>query len=184
MRIVHSIGRASSWRRGIALVTTAGTMTVSGCSSISFYGEPCGPEFRRVESVADVRGASTTVLVSVSVSIGEIRDDSVTGALVFEATANGNSTGEPLKGHLTRAALLDAGGAVVHELPTGVGLGNVVVFADNIPIRDASARAALGERLLNGSLTLLLQTDLPDMPELRTALPRARDSGFQRARCV
>ncbi|MDB4886059.1 MAG: hypothetical protein JWN79_1497 [Gemmatimonadetes bacterium] len=168
----------------IGVVAFAGLATLSGCSPITFDGEPCGPEFRSVQATADVRGSTTTVLVSVSVTIGEIRGDSVPGALLFMATANGSSTGEPLKGHVSHAALLDAGGAALHELPTRVGYGNVVVIPDDIPIRDASTVAALRDRLLNGSLILLLRTDLPDMPELRTPLPRARDSGFQRARCV
>jgi hypothetical protein len=168
----------------IGIVAFAGLATLSGCSSITFDGEPCGPEFRSAEATADVRGSTATVLVSVSVTVGEIRGDSVPGALLFMATANGSAAGEPLKGHVTRAALLDASGAVLHELPTRVGYGKVVVVPDNIPIRDASTVAALRERLLNGSLILLLQTDLSATPELRTPLPRGRDSGFQRARCL
>lgn len=181
MRIPRSIARCTR-RRALALVViVAGSLP--GCTPFTYGGVPCGPEYRDTRVATDVRGSTATVLVSVNVALDEVRDDSVPGSLIFVAFANGTTTGEPLKGHVTRAALLDASGAVVQELPISAGGGNVVVSALPVVVREAARVEALRQHLLNGTLVLLLQTDRPDTPELRTPLPRAIETGFQRLIC-
>jgi hypothetical protein len=95
------------------------------------------------------------------------------------------SAGAPLKGHVTRARLMDLAGEMLFELSIAPGLRDEVLQTTPEPITDVAGFDDLRRRFIAGTVVLDLETDLvgTELERLRTPLPLRREGRWDRAHC-
>lgn len=150
--------------------------------SLSACGWDCGVVSQTVSSGA-VRDASGATLATVQADLRENVGPSYLrlGVGVMGAA---NSSGAPLKGHVTRARLVTETGELIAEIPTGTAtLFRDAVVALNVDLSSEGEYARVRTALLTGRAKVVLETDLPGLALIETTLTDVRQPPGEVNRC-
>jgi hypothetical protein len=87
-----------------------------------------------------------------------------------------NAAGKPLKGHVTRARLVDEAGQLLAEIPTDTTtLFSESVVALNVDLSSRTEYERVRSALLTNRAKVVLETDLPGRAVIETTLTDAHD---------
>jgi hypothetical protein len=157
----------------------------TACTELLF-DDRCGPESRETEIGAEIRDAMGMRVGTATIRLVEVRGEEPPRKLhpIIMGPAYG-SLGAPLKGHVTRARLMDSAGELLFELSVVPGLRDEVLQTTPKPIADGAVFDKLKRRFIDGMVVLDLETDLvgTELERLRTALPLRRAGRWDRAHC-
>ncbi len=161
------------------LLTVAVTaLSLSGCD----LGWDCGTRSRTVANgtLRDSAGATlATVQVDLSDNVGP-------SFLRLSAGVMGpaGSAGAPLRGHVTRARLVDEAGALIAEIPTGTATLYIdAVVALNVDLSSQAEYSRVRSALLTTRAKVVLDTDLAGGAIFESTLSDARDEEGKVQRC-
>ena len=155
-------------------------LLASGCVPI-FYDDSCGPEFRTTRAQGDLRNAAGGGLGQASLTLSEVRGDSL--ARTFHLVVMGPAYADPgpLSGKVTKVRLL-AKGELVREFAFEPGNEHEIVRVVSEAMLQASFDA-LKQRAIAGELVLELETTLEGDTRLLTPLELQYAGKWDRAHC-
>jgi hypothetical protein len=152
------------------LAVAIAALSLSACD----LGFDCGTRARTVAN-GTVRDSAGAVLATAQADLSDNVGPSFL-RLSVGVTAPGGSAGVPLKGHVTRARLVDEAGALIAEIPTDTTtLYLDVVVALNVDLSSRAEYSRVRSALLTARAKVILETDLAGLPVVETTLTDARD---------
>lgn len=155
-------------------------LSISGCVPF-LYDDSCGPEFRRTVVRGDLRNAAGGRIGQASLTLSEVRGDSLTRSLELVVMGIAHAGPGPLSGRVTTVRLL-AKTDVLRELAFEAGNEHEII---RIPA-EAMLQApfdALKQRAIAGELVLELETTLEGNTRLLTPLALQYAGDWDRAHC-
>jgi hypothetical protein len=142
----------------------------------------CGTVGRTVAD-GPIRDAAGVILATARADLSEHVGPS-SFRLSVGVTGPGASGGAPLRGHVTRARLVDGQGELIAEIPTDtttIYIDSVVAFGTNLKSRAEYDRVR--NALLTGRTKVILDSDLPGRERTEATLSNARDEPGEVGRC-
>ena len=151
-------------------------LSVSGCSW------DCGT-VRRTVADGSIRDAAGVMLANAQVDLSENVGPSSL-RLSVGVMGPAGSGGAPLRGHVTRARLVDEQGELIAEIPTSTTtLCFDAVVALNTNLKSRAEYERVRNALLTGRTKVILDSDLPGRERTEATLSNARDEPGEVGRC-
>ena len=166
----------SASRLSRLFLATLVAISVPGCSW------DCGTVLRTVAD-GSIRDAAGVVLATAQADLSENVGPSSL-RLSVGVMGPGGSGGAPLRGHVTRARLVDEQGELIAEIPTGTTtlyIDAVVALSTNLKSKAEYDRVR--NALLTGRTKVILDSDLPGRERTEATLSNARDEAGEVGRC-
>jgi hypothetical protein len=154
-------------------------LSLSGCNSLLFYDDRCGPEGRDVTTAARILTPQADSIGLVSLSIGETRREEGSRSVWWLILS------EVLRGHLQEARVVpseDTSGLLL-SLSGAPGYGDIIMEGELTPYSGPAEFNELFFRASHERLAVLLQTDLPDRPSIVLPLQIEQFNDWGRAHC-
>ena len=142
----------------------------------------CGT-VRRTVADGSIRDAAGVILATARADLSEHLGPSFL-RLSVGVMGPAASRGAPLRGHVTRARLIDERGELIAEIPTST----TTLYIDHVVAlnTDLASRAEydrVRNALLTGRTKVILDSDLPGRERTEATLSNARDEPEQVGRC-
>jgi len=169
---------AGPTRASRLLAVAMSALSLSACD----IGWDCGTRSRTVAN-GTVRDAAGTTLGTAQV---DLSDNVGPSFLRLSAGVMGpaGSAGAPLRGHVTRARLVNEAGELIAEIPTSTETLYIdAVVALNVDLSSDAEYSRVRSALLTARARIILETDLAGLAVIETTLSDARDVGGTVQRC-